>query len=259
MKKNFRYIFGPVPSWRLGASLGADPLSTRGKTCNFDCIYCQIGKTVNLTTKRKIFAHKSGIFKELKSLPKKAKIDYITFSGMGEPTLAKNIGSLIKAIKKVRKEKIAVLTNSALLWDRKVQKDLLEADFVVAKLDAHNQKTFEAVNKPVKGLKLKKVIAGIKAFRKIYKGKFALQIMFMPENKKYAGQIAEIAKTINPDEVQINTPLRPSKINPVSRRELLKIAKYFNKMNVITVYGAPKKKVKPISDRDTLRRRGKIK
>ncbi|MCK5584343.1 MAG: radical SAM protein, partial [Elusimicrobiales bacterium] len=137
--KKFKYIFGPVPSWRLGSSLGVDLISGTRKTCSFDCVYCQVGRTLKLSSRREVFVKKSEILKEIKSLPK-AKIDYITFSGMGEPTLAKNLGELIKAVKKVRPEKVAVLTNSSVLNRKDVRDELMEADFVIAKLDASNQK-----------------------------------------------------------------------------------------------------------------------
>ncbi len=255
--KNYKYIYGPVPSWRLGSSLGIDPISGNVKICTFDCIYCQIGETCALTKKRKVFVPTAKIIKEIKSLPL-IKIDYITFSGMGEPTLAKNLGRMIKAIKKIRKEKIAVLTNSSLIYRKDVQKDLLLADFVMAKLDAHSQDLFVMINRPMKAIKLDKIIKGIKEFKAKFHGKLALQIMFIDENKKYAKLISEIAKDINPDKIQLNTPLRPCGVRPLSKKELAAIKQYFKSMNCISVYKSEKKKVKPISKKETLRRRGKI-
>lgn len=256
-KEDFKYIYGPVPSWRLGSSLGIDPISGTGKVCTFDCIYCQLGKTKNLTDQRRKFIPVSEIIEELDLLPP-VQIDYITFSGTGEPTLAENLGQMIKAIKKIRSEKIAVLTNSSLLNRKDVQEDLLLADFVVAKLDAGSQEVFEMVNRPLETIKFNAILEGIKDFKGIYKGKLALQIMFIAENKKYAETIAEIAKEINPSEVQINTPLRPCGVKPLSKEELSTIKGYFEGLNSISVYEGEKKKVKPISNEDTLKRRGKI-
>ncbi|GAG26027.1 unnamed protein product, partial [marine sediment metagenome] len=182
--KNYKYIYGPVPSWRLGSSLGIDPLSEKVKICNFDCIYCQIGKTKIFAKERRVFVPTAKIIKEIKPLPA-IRIDYITFSGSGEPTLAKNLGRMIKAIKKIRKEKIAVLTNSSLMHRKDVQKDLLLADFVVAKLDAHLQDIFVRINQPMKTIGLEKIINGIKKFKGRFRGKLALQIMFVKKNKKY--------------------------------------------------------------------------
>ncbi len=257
MKRSYKHIYGPVPSWRLGSSLGIDPLSVKDKVCPFDCVYCQIGKTKRLTDKRDVFVKTERIITELKSLPP-LKIDYITFSGTGEPTLAKNLGKLIKEVKKIRNEKIAVLTNSALLNDETVREDLFLADFVAAKLDASREDIFQLINKPLKFLKLKGIIESIKKFKSHYRGKFALQIMFMPENKKYAEEIGQIAKEIAPEEVQLNTPLRPQRIKPLTPSEMADIKKYFNGLNVISVYNADRKYVKPVSSLETMKRRGKV-
>ena len=258
--QNFKYIYGPVPSWRLGSSLGIDPLAGKGKICTFDCIYCQLpsGPIGNkISDERKIFVPVAEIIEELHLLPP-VQIDYVTFSGTGEPTLAKNLGRMIEAIKKIRNEKIAVLTNSSLLGRKDVQDDLLLADFVAAKLDASSQGAFEIINRPMETIDIKDIISGIKKFKTIFKGKLALQIMFIEENKKYAQEIALITKEINPDEVQINTPLRPSGVNPLSEAELRTIEGYFEGLNTVSVFKAKKKKVKPISNEDTLKRRGKV-
>jgi len=256
-KKNYKYIYGPVPSWRLGSSLGIDPLSKSEKVCTFDCMYCQIGKTKVFTDERKTFVKVEDIIEELDSLPH-LEIDYITFSGTGEPTLAENLGDMIRAIKKIRNEKIAVLTNSSLLNREDVQKDLFCADFVVAKLDAPSQSVFESVNKPVSAVKIDTVIKAIKDFKGCYLGKLALQIMFMEQNKKYAKEIAQIAREINPDEVQLNTPLRPCKVKPLTNPEMDIIKAHFIGLNTVSVYDVEKKRVKPISSKDTLKRRGKV-
>ncbi len=247
-----------MSSWRLGRSLGIDPVFRgRGKTCSFDCIYCQVGKTRILTDKRKTFVPTRKIIEEIKTLPP-LKLDYITFSGAGEPTLAKNLGEIIKEIRKIRKAKIAILTNSSIIYKKDVQKDLLLADFVIAKLDAHNHLLFAKINKPVKTIKFDNILKGLKEFKARYKGKFALQIMFVKENKDYAGEIAHLARRLKPDEIQINTPLRPCGVKPLPRKELDKIKKFFKDTKYVSIYEARRKKVKAISEKDTLKRRGKI-
>ena len=256
-KKTFRYIYGPVPSWRLGNSLGIDLLSQKEKVCNFDCVYCQLGKIKGYTQKRKLYIPTREIIKELKMLPK-IHIDYITFSGRGEPTLALNLGKTIKAVKKLRREPIAVLTNSTLTIRPDVRKELCKADLVVLKFDACSQKSLEKINRPAARLKFKKIFEGIRKFKNMYTGKLALQIMFVNENENDAVKIAEAAHQIHPDEIQINTPLRPSAVKPLSLLSINKIKKYFKGLNAISVYNARHKKVKPISSKDTLRRRGKI-
>ncbi len=255
--KKYKYIYGPVPSWRLGSSLGIDPVSKGRKICNFNCVYCQIGKDGLLTDERGIFVNCGDIIDELKLLPS-LKIDYITFSGAGEPTLAGNLGEIIRATKQIRKEKIAVISNSSLFHREDVQKDLQLADFVIAKLDASTQEGLTNINQPVERINIERIILGIKTFRKMYKGKLALQIMFIEQNKRYAQDIARIAKEIHPDEVQINTPLRPCKVKPLSKPEIEKIEAYFNGFKTISVYNAEKKKISSLSDENTLKRRGKV-
>lgn len=255
--ESYRYIYGPVPSWRLGSSLGIDPISQNEKICTFDCIYCQLGKTKHLIDKRKVFFPTSGVIKELKSLPP-VKIDYITFSGTGEPTLAKNLGEMIRAVKRIRKEKIAVLTNSSLMDREDVRKDLSLADLVVCKLDAPSQYVFKMINAPMKDIKIDIIINAIKKFKSVYKGKLALQIMFMEENRVYARDIASMSKYISPDEVQLNTPLRPCGVKAFGKDEMAAIERYFKGLNVIPVYKAEKKDVNPISSNSTLKRRGKV-
>ncbi|BER93186.1 radical SAM protein [Thermatribacter velox] len=256
-KKRLKYVYGPVASWRLGSSLGIDPLSCKDKICTFDCIYCQLGETHFFSSERKIYVSTENLLEEISSLPE-IGIDYITFSGRGEPTLAKNLGEMIKSVKKVRREKVAVITNSSLMDREDVVKDLLLADFVMAKLDAFSQGSLEAINKPMKEINFDAIFNGIKKFRSLYRGRLALQIMFVEENKDDAEKLSELAREINPDEVQINTPLRPCKVKPLSREEIQRVKSYFEGMNIVSVYDVEKKAVQPISAEDTLRRRGKI-
>jgi len=237
--------------------LGIDPISRGRKVCSFDCIYCQLGKAGIFTDERKLFIPVAKIIEELDALPP-LQIDYITVSGTGEPTLAENLGEMIRAIKELRKEKVAVLTNSSFLDKRDVQEDLMPADLVVAKLDASSQTIFELVNRPIDNIKIDAVVRSIKEFKSRYLGKLILQIMFMEQNKIYAGEIARIAKEINPDEVQINTPLRSCGVKPLTESEIAAIEDYFHGLKTISVYKARKKRVISISDEDTLQRRGKI-
>ncbi|MDP8261744.1 MAG: radical SAM protein [Candidatus Ancaeobacter aquaticus] len=257
MKRDCKYIYGPVSSWRLGVSLGVDPVSEKEKICTFDCLYCQLGRTNNYSDKRKSYVSVTEIIKELDSLST-LHVDYITFSGNAEPTLAENLGSMIKAIKKIRNDKIAVITNASLLDRKDVVDDLLLADYVAVKLDACSQPLFAEVNRPMNTIQYDTVFRAILDFKKIYKGKLALQCMFVRENKEYAKEIARIAREIEPAEVQINTPLRPCAARPLSKSEIDTIETYFHGMNVVSVYKAEKKNVTPISNKDTLKRRGKV-
>ena len=256
-KKEFKYIYGPVPSWRLGASLGIDLFAQGKKVCNFDCIYCQVGRTKQYTPLPRLKVKISEVIEELKQLPK-LKVDYITFSGRGDPSLIKNLGRIINAVKKLKIAKVAVLTNGALINRPQVRKNLSAADVVVVKLDAYSQASLKKINRPAKGIKFEKILEGIKQFRKSFKGKLALQIMFVPENEKHAGSLAQLAWWINPDQVQVNTPRRVSRVKPLTKQDIARIKECFFGMDFISVYNTKSKKVFPISTKETLIRRGKV-
>ena len=250
----FKYIYGPVSSWRLGRSLGIDLLSQKDKICDFDCVYCQLGKTMRYTTERKIFVPTNEVIKEIKTFPEN-KVDFITFSGRGEPTLAKNLGEVISEVKKIRSESVAVLTNSLMISRPDVRKDLSGADFVSVKLDSFSEESFKVINKPPEDVKFEDVLEGIKEFRRNFKKKLALQIMFVDENKLHAPELAALAESIQPDEVEINTPLRSSASKALSKEELEKIGKEFSKMKTVMVYNIKPKSTKPMDIKETLKRR----
>lgn len=253
VKAKFKYIYGPVPSWRLGRSLGVDLVSGE-KACPFECIYCQLGKTINHSKERRIFNPTEEIIKELESLPV-LEIDYITLSGTGEPTLALNLGEVISEVKKRFKLPVAVLTNSALLSDAAVRKELSPANLIVAKLDAVNDETLAMINRPAERTLFDDILKGIKAFNSEYPNKLALQIMFMPQNKRYAPLLASLAKQINPVEVQVNTPLRPCLVKPLSPEELIEIKKLFRPLKAYSVYDIIRPETKPMSVKQTKKRR----
>mgnify|MGYP001765731397 FL=1 len=263
MKAKFKYIYGPVPSWRLGSSLGIDLLSQAEKICNFDCVYCQLGPVKQYISERKIYVPVKELIEEFEGLPD-TDIDYITFSGRGEPTLAANLGEVIRAVKLIRKERIAVLTNSSLMGIEEVRKELTLADFVVAKLDACSPESLKAINRPAKGVEFGSIIEGIKAFRRNYKGKLALQMMFIDNNKNDVNKLIYLANYIKPDEVQINTPLRPCNIKALTKEEIIKIKDIFiascKGVNAVSAYDERViKDTVSLSDEDTLKRRGKVK
>jgi len=251
-------IYGPVPSWRLGRSLGVDLLPTGGKTCSFNCIYCQLGKTTKFTTERTEFVSLAQLAEELKEI-KGIAADYVTFSGMGEPTLASNLGQAIELAKSILPLPVAVLTNSSLISREDVRHNLAKADVVVAKIDAHSQELFTQINRPVAGLLFGDIVEGIKLFRREFKGKLCLQIMFVEANKIFASEIAKVASSLSPDEVQIDTPLRPCTVEPLTPPQMASVKGHFaNLENVVTVYEAPRPKVTPLNLSETLRRRPKL-
>lgn len=216
-------VYGPVPSWRLGRSLGID-LTLPSKTCTFDCIYCQLGGTINKISGPEDFATKvsardveGDLRKALENISVNT-LDYITFSGTGEPTLNLELGEMIKRVKEVTKEvPIAVLTNASLVGREDVRTNLAEADLIVAKLDAPHEALFRTINRPARGLTLEGIIDGLKLLRSQKKGKLALQLMFLRTvqglesnaDPKNVDLLIKLAREIEPDEIQINTPTRP--------------------------------------------------
>lgn len=229
-------VYGPVSSWRLGRSLGIDLFAGSSKICPFDCIYCEWGPTINHTSERREFVSLDELEQELVQAEGTAA-DYATFAGNGEPTLAGNLGRAIEMVKSTLKLPVAVLTNSFLMTGEDVRHELTHADLVVAKVDAPNQDIFQKINRPVAGLSLEKILQGIKSFRAEYKGKLAVQMMFVEANKDCAREMAKIAKDLSPDEVQINTPLRPCGVEPLSTSEIASIRKEFSGLKrVVTVY-----------------------
>jgi wyosine [tRNA(Phe)-imidazoG37] synthetase (radical SAM superfamily) len=206
-----KYVYGPVPSRRLGFSLGVDIVPY--KTCTLDCIYCQLGRTTCKTIERKPYVSKSDIFREIQeTLQSNHNVDFITFSGSGEPTLNSEIGILVNKIKKMTSIPVAVLTNATLFFMKDVQKDLLEADVVLPSLDAASKDVFKKINRPHDLLIIDSVVDGLKEFRRIYKGKIWLEIMVIKgynDDSKELLQIKKALSEIQPDKVHLNTVIRP--------------------------------------------------
>ena len=207
-----KYVYGPVPSRRLGSSLGIDPIPS--KTCNFQCIYCQLGKTTNFTNERREFYLKEEIYKEMEEAIKQNKenFDYITFVGSGEPTLYKSLGKLILKAKKFSSKPICVITNGALLYSPEVRKELVIADVVLPSLDAGDEKLFVKINRPHPSIEYEKMIQGYIDFRKEYNGKFWIEIMLMKginDSKEELVKIKNKLDLIKPDRIDINVPIRP--------------------------------------------------
>ncbi len=248
-----RIVYGPVPSWRLGRSLGIDPVCRMEKTCPFDCVYCQLGRTKAKTTLRRRYIALGTMKAELDAAPKR-NVDTITFSGTGEPTLNSQIGEMISYARRFGIP-VAVLTNSALLPNPRVRKALLQADIVAAKLDAPDEATFQEVNRPVPGLRLATITAAIRKFRNGFKGRLALQMMFVPRNKGCAREMAELARELAPDEVQLDTPLRRSAVPPLSPVEMAEVERHFRGLHVVQVYRRRKPETVPLDLHETRMRR----
>ncbi len=226
------YVFGPVPSRRLGRSLGLD--ITPYKTCTFDCIYCQLGRTTNRTVQRKEYVPNDLVLSELKGFLDEIgeDIDYITFAGSGEPTLHSKIGEMIDAIKTMTDIPVVVITNGSLLFREDVRSDLLNADLVLPSLDAATEPAFRAVNQPHESLEVGKIIEGIRIFREAFEGEFWLEIMVvkgMNDQEEEISALMDAISRIDPDRVQLNTVVRPSAeaVEAAGRDELMRIRERF--------------------------------
>ena len=237
--KRRSYVYGPVASWRLGRSLGIDPLNPP-KTCTFDCVYCQLGKTARKVSEPlspRECPEVGEVVQELrekfgKTLPK--TLDYVTVSGFGEPTLYPFLKELALAIKSVvLRVPLAILTNSSLLHRSDVRDALRFFDLVVAKLDAPTQELFELINQPSSDLKLDQVVNGLKELRKLIGRKLAIQVMLLKSSKDQKlnnaeiSVIKELSKVLSevlPSVVYLNTPTRPPRephIEPLKPSELI--------------------------------------
>ena len=241
-----KYIFGPVPSRRLGRSLGVDLVPY--KTCTFDCIYCDLGRTTHKTISRQSYVSPEEIQGELEiclsALEKNP--NYITISGSGEPTLNTNIGEIIRKIKEITSTPVAVLTNSSLLSFSEVRRDLLEADLILPSIDAVTPALFEYINRPHQSLKIEEILSGLIQFRKQYRGQVWLEILFcrgVNDGKDEIEKLKEVIETIEPDRVQLNTPVRPPAEDfafPLTLAQLGEIRETLgDKAEIISEFAAP--------------------
>ena len=217
------HLFGPVPSRRLGFSLGIDVIPA--KTCTFNCVYCQLGPTPELTLERKPYVSAKTIIAEvIELLQKNPRIDFLTFSGSGEPTLNSDLGKMVRGLKKITSIPIAVITNGSLLYQKEVRRDLMEADVVLPSLDAVSGEIFQAVNRPHPDLKPEVMIEGLRKFSRTYPGKIWLEVMLVKginDSKAELEKIRTIVKSLKVerarhslllakvDKVQLNTVVRP--------------------------------------------------
>ncbi|MCM8796766.1 MAG: radical SAM protein [Candidatus Omnitrophica bacterium] len=222
-----KYIYGPVKSRRLGLSLGIS--LTPYKICNLDCLYCQLGRTIKLTSFRKEYVKIKEIISELKNWFNEnphAAIDFVTISGSGEPTLNSKIGQLITEIRKITDSRIAVITNAVLLNNPSVRKAVAKADLIVPSLDAVTKDVFSKINRPDKTVKVERIIKGLIALRKEFKGKIWLEVMLIRGINDSIGDIEklkEVVEKINPDKIQLNSPVRSTAekgVFPVNKNKL---------------------------------------
>jgi len=204
------YVFGPLPSRRLGRSLGIDIIPR--KLCTLDCIYCELGPTDKRGLRRREYVSPAEVLPEIRGAVVTGGIDHITFSGSGEPTLNSALGSMIRSVKSFTHIPVAVITNGTLLFLEEVRKDLLEADVVLPSLDAATTPTFERMNNPHPGLRLHKILEGLKQFRREYRGTMLLEVFLalgVNDSDEELLALREAIAEIHPDKIQLNTVVRP--------------------------------------------------
>ena len=205
-----KYVFGPVPSRRMGRSLGISPIPK--KTCNYSCVYCQLGRTNKMTNKREEYFLLEDILSEFDSHHDEDSYDVITIVGEGEPTLYSRLGELIVEIKKRSKKPVAVITNGALLYDKNVRSELMNADIVLPSLDSYNEEMFKRIDRPYGRIKFDEVWEGLVDFTNEYKGQIYMEIMLMNgvnDDEKSLLELKKLLGQIKYDRLYINTPVRP--------------------------------------------------
>jgi len=244
----YNHLFGPVPSRRLGISLGIDLVPM--KTCTLNCIYCECGRTTHLTINRKEYVPLEDLKKELTHyLSHNPRPDYITFSGSGEPTLNSTIGDVIHFIKtQAFNIPVAVLTNGTLLFDKKVRGDLKEATVIIPSLDAATKKTFAKIVRPDPKINVDAIINGLIQLRKVYAGQIWLEIFIVPkinDTREELTALKNAIERIKPDQVHLNTLDRPGTvldIRSATQEELVSILDFWQLDNAEIIAKAPKRK-----------------
>lgn len=204
------HIFGPVPSRRLGLSLGIDLIPQ--KTCSFDCIYCQVGKTTDRIMECSSFVSVPEVIDELKDVLSKTPPDVITLAGSGEPTLNKDIGEVISEIKKITSIPLTLLTNGSLLWKKEIRERVKDVDILIPTLSSVFEDTFKKIHRPCPNLKLTDIIQGLRSMRKEYKKNFFLEVVLLSglnDTDKEITGLSNVIKDIQPDKVHLNTVVRP--------------------------------------------------
>jgi wyosine [tRNA(Phe)-imidazoG37] synthetase (radical SAM superfamily) len=225
------HLFGPVPSRRLGLSLGVDLVPP--KTCTFDCLYCEVGRTTHLTRRRQAYRVQE-IIRELEDYlasPPSA-LDYVTLAGSGEPTLNLGLGEIVAAVKRLSPTPVAILTNGSLFYLPEVRAEAAGADVILPSLDAGREETFRRLNRPHPDLTLDLVVAGLKALRREYAGQIWLEIMVLKDlndREEELTALKGLLRELAPDKVQLNTAVRPvadQAAQPLTPEEMAAVARF---------------------------------
>jgi wyosine [tRNA(Phe)-imidazoG37] synthetase (radical SAM superfamily) len=230
-----KYVYGPVRSRRLGNSLGISTVPY--KVCSLDCVYCQLRRTTRLTSRRAGYVRVRDIVEEVRSFfarkPAGQKIDCVTFSGSGEPTLHRSIGTLIRQVRKISGVPVVVITNGTTLVASGVRRDISAADIVVPSLDAVTQDVFEKIDRPAPGVRIEKVIQALALLRRQFKGQIWLEVMLvrgLNDAPAYLEEMKKVIDRLGPDRIQFNAPVRPPAepwVKPVTAQTLRAVRRIF--------------------------------
>ena len=239
MEKGLKYVFGPVPSRRLGRSLGVNPIPF--KTCNYSCVYCQLGKAIVFTNERKMFFPPEEMADEIIEIcsVKRDDIDYITFVGEGEPTLYKGLYTVSKMVKNNCNLPMAIITNGALFSTEEVRKDVLLFDVILVKVDANNEKLFRRINRPHKDIHFDKVIEGFIALRKEFSGEIWVETMLVKglnDSEEVLWGIRDVLDRINPHKRFVTIPTRPPAEPWVEIPDSEVLFRSFRILNAVPIY-----------------------
>ena len=232
MKREYRHLFGPVPSRRFGRSLGVD--LTPYKTCSLDCVFCQLGRTMQKTIVRKEYVPTDLVLTELAGwLKAGGRADYITLSGSGEPTLHSRFGDILAFVREKSSISSVVLTNGTMLHLPEVREAAALADVVKISLSAWDDDSFEWVNRPHPQLRFAQLVEGERTFRREFRGELWMEVFLvggMNSTPRDVRKIASLAKEIQPDRIQLNTSVRPPAeefVTPLSRGQMEELAGLF--------------------------------
>ncbi|HDS44525.1 MAG TPA: radical SAM protein [Methanomicrobia archaeon] len=237
-------VYGPVPSRRLGRSLGVNPIPF--KTCNYSCVYCQLGRTTHMTNERRDFFPPEELLDEIQEVLEpapsaKQEIDFVTFVGEGEPTLCKSLGWLISKTKELADIPVAVDTNGALLYQADVRNELLQADVVMPSLDAGTAATFRKINRPYRGIVFDTVVAGMEEFRRAYTGELWVEVMLVKGLNDSEAELHALKRRLEriaPDRIYINVPIRPPAepwAVPPDQEAIVLAQAIFSDLNVVDI------------------------
>ncbi len=226
-----KYVFGPVPSRRLGLSLGVDLIPC--KTCSFDCLYCEVGRTTELTLSPVNYAPYKEVIREIEERLQTCTPDVITLAGSGEPTLYADLEKVIDGIKGITEIDVALLTNGSLFWRDEIVQRVLHADIILPTLSSAFEDTFRKIHRPPAELSLERVIEGLKKLRAMYHGRIYLETIFLAginDTDEEIAALKSVIDAINPDKIQLNTVVRPPadiRAKCLDRQRLKEIKNFF--------------------------------